>query len=84
MIMARKKLLELKWHPQKSLEGIEITYLHRGAPGDMLTVAGRDVVRLEKSFFVIVRSGREVAIPYHRILELKKNREVIWKKLTRE
>ncbi len=81
MIMARKKLLELKWHPQKSLEGIEITYLHRGAPGDMLKVAGRDVVRLEKSFFVITRNGKEVMMPYHRILELRKDGSVIWEKL---
>lgn len=80
MIMARKKLLELKWHPQKSLEGIEIIYLHRGAPGDRLAVAGRDIERLEKSFFVILRRGEEVMIPYHRILELRQKGEIIWKK----
>lgn len=79
MIMARKKLLELKWHPKKSLEGVEVTYLHRGAPGDRVTVQAKDIVRLEKSFFVIMRR-EEVMIPYHRILELRRDGNVIWKK----
>ncbi len=80
MIMARKKLLELKWHPQKTLEGIELSYLHRGAPGDKITINSEEIVGLEKSFFVLMRRGDEVRIPYHRILELTKEDEVIWKK----
>ncbi len=78
--MAKKKLLELKWHPQKSLEDVEVTYLHRGAPEDKLTVQAQEIVDLEKSFFVLMRRGEEVRIPYHRILELTKDGEIIWKK----
>ncbi|MEE9594546.1 MAG: RNA repair domain-containing protein [Candidatus Hydrothermarchaeales archaeon] len=78
--MAKKKLLELKWHPQKSLEDVEVTYLHRGAPEDKLTVQAQEIVDLEKSFFVLMRRGEEVRIPYHRILELRKEGEIIWKK----
>lgn len=80
MIMARKKLLELKWHPKKTLEGIELSYLHRGAPEDKITIRSEEIVDLEKSFFVLMRRGDEVRIPYHRILELTKEDEVIWKK----
>ena len=80
MIMARKKLLELKWHPRKSLEDVDVTYLHRGAPEDKLTVQAQEIVELEKSFFVLMRRGEEVRIPYHRILELTEAGEIIWKK----
>jgi len=80
VIMARKKLLELKWHPKKTLEGIKLSYLHRGAPGDKITINSEEIVDLEKSFFVLMRRGEETRIPYHRILELTKEDEVIWKK----
>ncbi|MEE9564151.1 MAG: RNA repair domain-containing protein [Candidatus Hydrothermarchaeaceae archaeon] len=78
--MVKKVLDELKWHPKKSLEGIEITYVHRGAPGDELTIPAEDIIRFEKSFFVIDRAGRETLIPYHRIKEIKKAGEVLWRK----
>ncbi|MEE8167463.1 MAG: RNA repair domain-containing protein [Candidatus Hydrothermarchaeales archaeon] len=79
--MAKKILKELEWHPGKSLKGVEITYLHRGAPGDCITISTESISRLEKSFFVLERAGREVMIPYHRILELTKGEEVLWKKI---
>lgn len=78
--MVKKVLDELKWHPKKSLEGIEITYVHRGAPGDELTIPAEDIVRFDKSFFVIYRAGIETSIPYHRIKEIKKAGEVLWRK----
>lgn len=78
--MAKKILDELTWHPQKSLEGVEVTYIHRGAPGDELAIMAEDILRLETSFFVIDRAGRETSIPYHRIKEIKKGEEVLWEK----
>ncbi|NOZ76819.1 MAG: DUF504 domain-containing protein [Euryarchaeota archaeon] len=77
--MARRTLNELKWHPGKSLEGVEITYLHRGAPGDRVTVDASELVALERSFFVVAGSRGDVRIPYHRIIEIRKDGEVIWK-----
>lgn len=78
--MVKKVLDELKWHPKKSLEGIEITYVHRGAPGDELTIPAEDIIRFEKSFFVIGRAGIETSIPYHRIKEIRKDEKTLWKK----
>jgi uncharacterized protein (UPF0248 family) len=78
--VTKKILDELKWHPGKSLGGVEITYVHRGAPGDELTILAEDIVRFDKSFFVIDRAGIETSIPYHRIKEIKKGKERLWKK----
>lgn len=78
--MAKKVLNDLKWNPSKSLEGVTVEYLHRGAPGDRLAVGAIDILRLEKSFFVIERRGIETMIPYHRILEIRRGNDVIWKK----
>jgi hypothetical protein len=78
--MARQILNELKWHPGKSLEGVKVTYLHRGVPGDRLTVDASELAALERSFFVIERDSAETRIPYHRILEIRKGDKIIWKR----
>jgi hypothetical protein len=78
--MAKKVLDELKWHPQKSLKDAKIVYIHRGAPNDELTVTGEEIVRFEKSFFVIERDSRETAIPYHRIKKIISRGKVLWEK----
>jgi hypothetical protein len=74
--MAGRILKELMWHPGKSLKGVTITYVHRGAPGDVVTISSNRITSLEKSFFVI----GEKRIPYHRIVEIKKGREILWNK----
>ncbi|NOZ59437.1 MAG: DUF504 domain-containing protein [Euryarchaeota archaeon] len=78
--MAKRVLDELKWHPEKSLREAEVTYVHRGAPGDEVTISGGEILALEKSFFVVVREGREVRVPYHRIKEIKLGGEVVYRK----
>jgi uncharacterized protein (UPF0248 family) len=78
--MVRNLLNELLWHPKKSLEKAKITYIHRGAPGDRLTVGGKDIKRLERSFFIIERGGKETWIPYHRITEVRVGDETVFRK----
>ncbi|WP_456473928.1 DUF504 domain-containing protein [Candidatus Pyrohabitans sp.] len=78
--MAKRILDELKWHPAKSLKGVKITYVHRGVPGDEITISGEDILALERSFFVIQRGGRETRIPYHRIKEIRLQGKVIYRK----
>ena len=76
--MAKRFLNELLWHPEKSAEGIDIIYIHRGVPGNVKGVSAQGVT-LEKSFFVI-KNHKETRIPYHRIKEIKRGSEVLWKK----
>lgn len=78
--MARKSLTELKWHPNKSLKGVTITYVHRGAPGNVVTINSENIAALDKSFFVVRAGGAEKRIPYHRIVEIKKGEDILWKK----
>ena len=78
--MAKRVLDELKWHPEKNLEEVEVTYVHRGAPGDEVTISGGEILALEKGFFVVLQGGRETRIPYHRIKEIKYRGEVVYRK----
>lgn len=78
--MAKRFLNELLWHPEKSLEGVDITYIHRGAPGNTRSIRASDVA-FEKSF-IVISNHKETRIPYHRVAEIKKGSEVLWKKRT--
>jgi uncharacterized protein (UPF0248 family) len=78
--MVRRLLNELLWHPNKSLVGVKVTYIHRGAPGDKLTLDGSEIVKLERSHFIIERGGIGTWIPYHRIIMVKQKRDVLYRK----
>ncbi len=78
--MARNIINELKWHPGKSMEGVLLTYIHRGAPGDIVTIRAENVVSLEKSFMVIRGKEGEKRIPYHRIVKITRGKEILWEK----
>jgi uncharacterized protein len=73
MPFPREVLNQLKWK-EHDLDGATITYIHRGAPGDIISIGGGDIVELERSFFVTVDSK----IPYHRITEIRYRGAVVW------
>jgi uncharacterized protein len=74
VVFPREVLNQLKWGPSGGLERAEVTYLHRGAPGDEMTVLGSEVVELERSFFCTSESK----IPYHRIRRIVLDGKVLY------
>ena len=56
------------------MKDVVVTYLHRGAPGDSMTVRGEDIVELERSFFVTADSK----IPYHRIRTIEHRGKLVY------
>ncbi|MBN1109200.1 MAG: DUF504 domain-containing protein [Methanomassiliicoccales archaeon] len=70
----REVLNGLRWSGE-GLEGVLVTYVHRGAPGDRLTIRGEDITELGRSFF---RTGRS-CIPYHRISRIERGGEVVYR-----
>ena len=69
----REVLNRLKWK-DGGLKGVKVTYVHRGAPGDILTIPAEDITTLGHSFF----STADGEIPYHRISMIEKNAIVIF------
>ena len=70
----REVLNRLRWSGG-GLEGVLVTYAHRGAPGDVVTVRGEDIMELGRSFFRTERSS----VPYHRILRIERRGEVVFR-----
>jgi uncharacterized protein (UPF0248 family) len=69
-------LNELKWREDKELAQAEIWYVHRGAPNDTMMIKGSEIIALQRSFMKL----SEAMIPYHRILKIVYDGEVIWQK----
>jgi hypothetical protein len=74
VVFPREVLSQLKWGPAGGLERAEVTYLHRGAPGDEMTVIGSEITELERSFFCTSESK----IPYHRIRRILLDGSVLY------
>lgn len=74
MVYPKEVLNELKWREGRDLGRATIVYLHRGAPGDLMTISGSDIKELERSFFV---TG-DGMVPYHRIRKIIYENRVLY------
>ena len=75
--MARHIINMILWHPEMEINEIKITYIHRGAPGDLKKINGNSLKRVERGF-LILSDGTQ--IPYHRIVKIEINNKILWKK----
>ena len=73
MVYPREVLLELRWN-RDDLDRATITYVHRGAPGDVMTIRGSEIVDLGRSFM----TTREATLPYHRIVRIEHRGSVLY------
>ena len=76
MVYPREVLNRLKWTEGESIDEATVFYTHRGAPGDVASVEGREITELGKGFF----HTAEASIPYHRILRIEYRGEVVFEK----
>ena len=67
-------LNRLRWKVGESLAEAVIWYVHRGAPGDVLKITGRDITSLGRGFF----DTADATIPYHRILRIDYRGETLF------
>ncbi len=77
MVYPREVLNRLKWTVGESLDDATIWYVHRGAPGDQMSISGSRIESLDKSFF----ETDEAVIPYHRILRIEYRGKIIFDRL---
>lgn len=75
--MAKNILNLMMWHPEQDISRCHITYVHRGAPGNLKTISGSQIEKLEKGFLIL---AEDVHIPYHRIIRIECPNKVLWKR----
>ena len=67
----RALLNRLLWHPDEVIADFEVTYTHRGAPGDRVTIPCAMIRAVKASWFTYEGEGGYTVIPFHRILRIK-------------
>ena len=75
--MVFQVLNRLKWTGR--LGYAEVTFVHRGAPGDIKTISGKNITEVRKGYMVY-SNLEETVIPLHRIVEVRVSGEVVWRK----
>jgi len=73
----RSLLNSIRWDFRYDFDLVEVFYSHRGAPGNMRSIQGRDMKGLGKSFMETSRG----MIPYHRILKIIYNGRILFEKI---
>lgn len=73
----REVLNELKW--TVGLDGVEVWFVHRGAPNDVKMISSSDIRALRSWYFEMdAPPGRSGTIPYHRVQRIVKDGAVVW------
>jgi len=80
-LMAKRVLDMLLWHPEKKIKNCNITFIHRGAPGNLKRIEGSGIKSLEGGFMIL---EDETKIPCHRIIRIECENQVLWEKHFKE
>ncbi len=71
-------LLRLRHDPQYDFSKASVEYVNRGAPGDMSTVTGDRILKLEQGGMEIESKPGMMFIPYHRIRRIAYEDKTMW------
>ena len=75
MVTIREILNKLKWHPDYDFNKVTVVYIDK--PRGYSEVKGEEIEEIGHKF-IYLTSG--LAIPQHRIVEIRYGDEVIWRK----
>ncbi len=78
MRTSHRLLLRLYHDPACDFDRVAVTYVDRGAPGDVSTVAGPAIGALDAYYLEVTEGDRTACIPYHRIREIRYGDRVLW------
>ena len=71
----RELLLKFWWSQPELLPEVEVTFLHRGVPGNSRSIRGSEIVKIGKDRIFL--KGRE-EIPLHRVTLVKLGKKVLY------
>jgi uncharacterized protein (UPF0248 family) len=77
--MVRNILNEYKWREDRDFSLIEVHYIDRLSPQGYAILKGEDIVDMG-SKFIFTKKGM---IPYHRVIRILYNGEIIYEKVSR-
>jgi uncharacterized protein (UPF0248 family) len=79
MIPIQDILNRIKWD-KKEYPAAYTLYYHDRVLDKLLELKYTDILRIEDNFMIVIREGKETAIPLHRVKIVKKNDAIIWQR----
>lgn len=76
--MIFETLNRLRWTGK--LEDAEIIFISRGSPEDRMRIRGSEITQLKRGYFYFKDKGSETYIPNHRVVEVLRKGEILWKR----
>jgi uncharacterized protein (UPF0248 family) len=70
---------KIKWDSREKPSEYSLFYIDR-ITKRMVEIKYKDIKRIEEGVLVLNRGGEETEIPLHRIREVRKKGEVMWKR----
>jgi hypothetical protein len=70
---------KIKWDSREKPSEYSLFYIDR-ITKRMVEIKYKDIKRIEEGVLVLNRGGEETEIPLHRIREVRKKGEVVWKR----
>ncbi len=75
--MAKSIINMVLWHPKMEVNRSKISYIHRGARGNIKTIEGSSIDHLENGFLIL---KDQTQIPFHRIVNIEYENKILWNK----
>lgn len=79
----RVLLNEIKW-TGRDLSKCTIYYINRGSPDDIGIVEGSQIKEIDKGFLILEGIPYETYIPYHRIIRMEYEDQIIFEKIKKK
>jgi len=70
---------KIKWDKREIPEQYSFFYVDR-ISGKMNEIGFNDIKRIEGTFIIVEREGKEIEIPMHRIREVRKEGKLVWRR----
>lgn len=80
MLTSHRLLLKYRHDARFRFGDVAVRYVDRGAPGDLSSVSGTGIRKLESFCFTVESAGRVNYIPYHRIRRITYAGETVWER----
>lgn len=80
MRTSHRILLRLLHDPAYDFAAVAVVFIDRGAPGDRSQVGGRAIAAIEGAHMVVETERGQKYIPFHRVLRILYQGQVIWER----
>ncbi|MEM3127248.1 MAG: DUF504 domain-containing protein [Candidatus Woesearchaeota archaeon] len=79
MTTIKELINKIKYDKREKPEDYVLYYFDR-IQNKLIPLKYIDILRVEEDSMIVMKDGKETAIPLHRVREVRKKEEIVWKR----